>query len=91
MITLLPNLAIAGYRSFGREPQYFEKFTKVNIFIGQNNAGKSNVLRFLHEIYSQLSKYESLKLEPLARHMPDKPPILIGIGEEVDLSDPKNP
>jgi hypothetical protein len=91
MTTLLPNLAIAGYRSFGREPQYFEKFTKVNIFIGQNNAGKSNVLRFLHEIYSQLSKYESLKLEPLARHLPDKPPILIGIGEEVDLSDPKNP
>jgi AAA15 family ATPase/GTPase len=46
MTILIPNLAIAGYRSFGRQPQYFERFAKVNIFIVQNNAGKSNVLRF---------------------------------------------
>lgn len=91
MTILISNLAIAGYRSFGKEPQYFERFAKVNIFIGQNNAGKSNVLRFLHEIYSQASEREGLKLDSLARHLPDQPPILLGIGEEVDRTDPKRP
>lgn len=50
MTILIPNLAIAGYRSFGAQTQYFDRFAKINIFIGQNNAGKSNVLRFLHEV-----------------------------------------
>lgn len=91
MTILIPNLAIAGYRSFGKKPQYFEQFAKVNIFIGQNNAGKSNVLRFLHEIYPQASEREGLKFDSLARHLPDKPPILLGIGEEVDRTDSKRP
>lgn len=91
MTILIPNLAIAGYRSFGTKPQYFERFAKVNIFIGQNNAGKSNVLRFLHEIYSQVSEREGLKLDSLARHLPDQPSLLLGIGEEVDRSDPNRP
>lgn len=91
MTILIPNLAIAGYRSFGKQPQYFERFAKVNIFIGQNNAGKSNVLRFLHEIYPQASERDGLKIDSLAKHLPDRPPILLGIGEEVDRTDPKRP
>ncbi len=91
MTILIPNLAIAGYRSFGKKPQYFERFTKVNIFIGQNNAGKSNVLRFLHEIYSQVAGREHLTFDSLAKHLPDQPPILLGIGEEIDRTDPKRP
>ena len=87
MTILIPNLAIAGYRSFGRAPQYFDRFAKVNIFIGQNNAGKSNVLRFLHEIYPQLNKHkhDPIKLDPLANHLPDRPPILLGVGDSVEL------
>lgn len=91
MTILIPNLAIAGYRSFGRAPQLFERFAKVNIFIGQNNAGKSNVLRFLHEIYSQVSKSDAIKLESLARHLPDRPPLLLGIGEGFDATNPQRP
>jgi hypothetical protein len=91
MTILIPNLAIAGYRSFGKQPQYFEQFAKVNIFIGQNNAGKSNVLRFLHEVYSQVSTGQPLKLGPLARHLPDQPPMLLGIGEDFDRTDPMRP
>ncbi len=91
MTILIPNLAIAGYRSFGRKPQYFERFAKVNIFIGQNNAGKSNVLRFLHEIYPHVAGRENLKLDSLARHLPDQPPTLVGIGEEIDLTNPNGP
>ncbi|MDO8270484.1 MAG: AAA family ATPase [Gammaproteobacteria bacterium] len=91
MTILIPNLAIAGYRSFGKQPQYFERFAKVNIFIGQNNAGKSNILRFLHEIYPQASNREGLKIDSLAKHLPDQPPILLGIGEEIDRTDPNRP
>lgn len=91
MNVLIPNLAIAGYRSFGKQPQYFERFAKVNIFIGQNNAGKSNVLRFLHEIYPNASQRETPKLDLLARHLPDQPPILLGIGEAFNRTDPKRP
>lgn len=91
MTILIPNLAIAGYRSFGKNPQYFERFAKLNIFIGQNNAGKSNVLRFLHEVYSHASERNGLKLDSLAGHLPDRPPILLGIGEKIDQTDPKRP
>jgi predicted ATPase len=91
MTVLIPNLAIAGYRSFGKHPQYFERFAKINVFIGQNNAGKSNVLRFLHEVYPQASGREPLKLDSLARHLPSQPPILLGIGEYLDQTDPVHP
>ncbi len=37
----IKNLAIGGYRSFGKDIQYFENFEKVNLFIGRNNSGKS--------------------------------------------------
>ena len=80
----IPNLAIGGYRSFG-EIQYFESFSKINLFIGRNNSGKSNVLRFLKEIYTEVGKGRpSLsKIDPLLRHLPDMPPLLVGIGTEI--------
>lgn len=87
MTTIINNLAIAGYRSFGKEPQYFDRFAKVNIFIGQNNAGKSNVLRFLTEIYANASKLRTSGLDELAHHLPDRPQMLLGLGYE--LPDPE--
>lgn len=91
MTILIPNLAIAGYRSFGAQTQYFDKFAKINIFIGQNNAGKSNVLRFLHEVYPQAAGRGAIamSLVPLDYHLPDRPPMLIGIGESVGGDDSK--
>lgn len=91
MTILIPNLAIAGYRSFGAQTQYFDRFAKINIFIGQNNAGKSNVLRFLHEVYPQAAGRGAIamSLVPLDYHLPDRPPMLIGIGESVGGDDSK--
>lgn len=83
MTILIPNLAISGYRSFGKDIQYFEKFSKINILIGQNNAGKSNVLRFLHEIYQKSTTQSTLKLDLLDMHLPSRPPTLAGIAESV--------
>ena len=45
----LEGLGIAGYRSFGFPVQRFGPLSKINIIIGQNNAGKSNLLRFLSD------------------------------------------
>jgi predicted ATPase len=82
MTVIIPNLAIAGYRSFGEAPQYFDSFAKINLFIGRNNAGKSNVIRFLSEVYRQASG-NSFTFDSLDFHLPDKPPILIGTGERI--------
>lgn len=48
---LLKGFGFAGYRSFGGELVKFGPLKKVNLIIGQNNSGKSNVIRFLHEQY----------------------------------------
>lgn len=42
----LDGFAVAGYRSFGPELQEFKNLRKINMFVGRNNSGKSNVLRF---------------------------------------------
>lgn len=82
MTVIIPNLAVAGYRSFGKNPQLFEKFEKINLFIGRNNAGKSNIIRFLSEIYQNGNDLRKLKIEALTYHLPDKPPLIIGVAEE---------
>jgi len=87
----IPNLALAGYRSFGKVPQYFDRFAKINLLIGRNNAGKSNVLRFLDEVYSHLWENETLKLDALANHLPDKPQLRIGAGVVVSGGDGVDP
>lgn len=42
----LDGFAIAGYRSFGADYIRINDLSKVNVFIGKNNSGKSNILRF---------------------------------------------
>jgi len=87
MTVIINNLAIAGYRSFGKEPQYFDNFEKVNLFIGRNNAGKSNIIRFLSEIVSKTADGKIKTLDPLAFHLPSRPALLIGSGDNVTLSE----
>jgi energy-coupling factor transporter ATP-binding protein EcfA2 len=76
----LKSIAIGGYRSF-REPQLFERLGKVNIFIGQNNSGKSNILRFITEVMSHRPEQGRLTLDPLAYHLPSRPPMIYGISD----------
>jgi hypothetical protein len=87
MTVLLPNLALSGYRSFGKEPQFFDYFSKINILIGRNNSGKSNVLRVLNEVLPQAGGHGPLKLQPVAAHLPTQPPLQLGIGESVNMDD----
>ena len=49
------GIGLSGYRSF--HPEYFVRigpFKKMNFFIGPNNVGKSNVLKFIHRHYGKL-------------------------------------
>lgn len=48
----IEGFGIAGYKSFGPEIQWAYPFGKVNVFIGPNNAGKSNLLLFIAEKYA---------------------------------------
>lgn len=72
MELLINNFSIGGYRSFGKTTQRFDKLAQINLFIGQNNCGKSNILRFLHEIYPRLSNNSSssINLSHLDQHQP---------------------
>jgi len=56
--TLLNSLAISGYRSFGKNLQLFSKFEKITLLIGQNNCGKSNVLRFIHKHLNDQNRFD---------------------------------
>jgi hypothetical protein len=83
MTILLPNLAIAGYRSFGPSPQYFDNFSKINLFIGRNNAGKSNVIQFIREFYPTQSNPTAKKGDLTVKHIPAECSRSIGIGEKI--------
>lgn len=78
MRLLLRNFALAGFRSFGREPQRFESLATITLLIGRNNAGKSNVIKFLADVYPQLSQNKPRTLEFLEGHLPDRPPLIVG-------------
>ncbi|MFM2477337.1 ATP-dependent nuclease [Celerinatantimonas sp. MCCC 1A17872] len=48
---LLKGFGFSGYRSFGDELTKIAPLQKINLIIGQNNVGKSNIIRFLKEQY----------------------------------------
>jgi predicted ATPase len=53
---LILGFGLAGYRSFGPVLQRIGPCRKINLIIGQNNSGKSNVLRFVHDQYNNIPK-----------------------------------
>ncbi len=48
----IDGFGISSYRSFGKELQLIGPCNKINFFIGQNNSGKSNILRFLNDHFN---------------------------------------
>ena len=89
MTILLPNIAISGYRSFGATPAYFDKFSNINILIGKNNSGKSNVLRLLKEVLPYASDHGAISFDPQAKHLPTQPPLRVALGEGVGSEEGK--
>jgi AAA15 family ATPase/GTPase len=54
MATFLKAYGVKNYRSFGGDGVVFENLKNINIFIGRNNTGKSNVLSSL-KLYTDRS------------------------------------
>jgi predicted ATP-dependent endonuclease of OLD family len=54
----IDGFGIAGFRSFGTEMVKINDLTKINIFIGKNNSGKSNILRFCEHLSKMSQQYD---------------------------------
>ncbi len=80
---LLHSIALAGYRSFGKEPQYLSSMAKLTLLIGRNNSGKSNVIRFLRNVAPGVFSGQRVTLTELDAHLPDRPATIIGWQEEL--------
>ncbi len=50
----IDGFSISGYRSFGKNVQRIGPLNKINIFAGQNNSGKSNILNYLMYQYGPI-------------------------------------
>ncbi len=70
----IDGIGLSNFRSFGNTLQKIGPFSKVNLFIGQNNSGKSNILGFLTHYYPDINRLGSsqkppLKFDSIDRHL----------------------
>ena len=76
---LLEGFGFSGYRSIGDELVKIAPLKKINLIIGQNNSGKSNIITFLKEHLCPLSEkikgtYRAkLNFSNLDTHISDSP------------------
>lgn len=67
------GIKVRGYRSFNNEV-VFDNLSKINLIIGQNNSGKSNLLRFLSKHFLNLTSNKGVPfadLDDIPRHTTD--------------------
>jgi putative ATP-dependent endonuclease of OLD family len=57
---ILHEIGIGNYRSIGNDPVWINLDKKVNIFIGANNSGKSNILRAFYWLVQNKSLNKGL-------------------------------
>ena len=70
----IDGFGISGFRSFGSDIQLFPSLDKINLIIGQNNSGKSNVLRWLSNHFANIidscrSSKQFAPFKELDRHL----------------------
>lgn len=88
---LVDGFAVGGYRSFGSGVQRVAPLSKLSLLVGQNNSGKSNVLRFLHRHYGELLEAAArphatmrTTFEALDEHRPQSARLRFGVAEARD-------
>jgi predicted ATPase len=92
-MNFIEGFAISNYRSFGAELQKIGPCSNINIIIGKNNSGKSNILRFLWQYDEELNKYFTLQKDFTYKNSDDvhlgltRDNIAFGIG--VDIKNPE--
>lgn len=79
------GIALGGFRSFGEQPQIIAPLEKVTLIAGQNNSGKSNILRFVHsylpDVVSSVRSGGNKvpTFEAMDRHRPKAAPFRFGL------------
>lgn len=58
----ITQFTISGYKSFGNEKR-INSIKKLNLIYGENNSGKSNLLKFLSLIFTSKKSNEKLEVE----------------------------
>lgn len=81
---LLQGLGIRGFRSFHHDTQWVAPLGKINLIAGQNNSGKSNVLRFACAL-TQLRASPATGLD--APRLGDRVPFELVVGFPSTLED----
>lgn len=69
-----------NYTSFGDKGFWLSNTKKINIFIGKNNSGKSNVLKFIGLLSAYAKSGNSGFVDPSIRHWDLPAPALIRLG-----------
>lgn len=64
----IEGFGFSSYRSFGDELQFIGPCNKINFIIGQNNSGKSNIIKFLDE-HLRTNLESAIKESALPRHV----------------------
>lgn len=73
----LQGCGVAGYRSFDDGGFVLRRIKEVNVFIGKNNSGKSNLLRAIDVLRTASCRRGSLKLDAhLDKHRHGQGPIV---------------
>lgn len=78
---IIKGFGFAGYRSYGEMLTKVAPLKKINIIIGKNNSGKSNIISFLAEIYQRMPRNngillgleDKIELQKLDRHILHSP------------------
>lgn len=76
---MLHGFDISHFRNFGENPQVIAPLGKINVFIGSNNSGKSNVLRYIRDYLRPLladpngRNIKPISLENRSRFTLDEP------------------
>ena len=76
------EIGFGNYRSIGEEPIWLDLRKKVNVLIGANNCGKSNVLRALER--ASLGAFQQPLSEQEAHLRDTRLPLAVGVSLNLD-------
>jgi predicted ATP-dependent endonuclease of OLD family len=91
-LTEILRLGIANFRSFDPEGILIESPGKINLFIGKNNSGKSNVLNFLRLFSTYFADLQTFPVNDLSnqyRRNGKSPEITVSIPADTFIKDPQ--
>lgn len=91
---MFDGLGLKGFRSFGSDAQFISPLSRLNIFAGQNNSGKSNILRAVRAIAGYVQSKGTSPRKTPAEFMLSRqnqylgtPPLAISFFLPLDISD----